>query len=284
MKWFYILTLIVTLSFQIKAQKIIPVTLLSDIVRETSGLIYLDNRFITHNDSGGEPALYEIDTITGDVSRTVFVRNAENYDWEDICRDSTFIFIADIGNNYGSRKDLRIYRILISDYLDEENDSVTSEVIHFSYSDQTVFSYPRFTTNYDAEALIAYKDSLYVFTKNWGDKKTNIYALPKEPGTYRVERLDSIGTNGLVTGAQYDAVKNEIFLCGYSLESPFVITISGFNSNRFSSGEVKKYPVLPEKGYSLQIEGIAMDNRNRFYLTAEKSVTGYPVLYRLIFE
>jgi len=41
---------------------------LSYNVRETSGLIYLNGKLITHNDSGGEPALYELDTITGNVT------------------------------------------------------------------------------------------------------------------------------------------------------------------------------------------------------------------------
>ena len=282
MRWFSILTLIVSLINEINAQKVVPVTILSDIVRETSGLICLDNRFITHNDSGGEPELYEIDSITGDVSRTVFVKNAENYDWEDISFDSTYIFVGDIGNNYGSRKNLRVYRILISDYL--QKDTVTAEVIHFNYADQTVFHYPLFKTNFDAETLVSYKDSLYVFTKNWGDRKTNIYAFPKKPGTYRAERVGSIDVRGLVTGGQYNTAKNEIFLCGYSLESPFVITISGIKQVPFSSGAVKKYPVMPEKGYSLQIEGITMDARDVVYLTAEKSRTGYPVLYRLVFK
>jgi len=67
------------------AQQISETTILSDSVLETSGLIFLDGRLITHNDSGDGAKLYEIDTLTGDVLRTVFIRNAPHRDWEDIC-------------------------------------------------------------------------------------------------------------------------------------------------------------------------------------------------------
>ena len=36
-------------------------TKLSKVIAETSGLALIDSTFWTHNDSGGEPALYEFD-------------------------------------------------------------------------------------------------------------------------------------------------------------------------------------------------------------------------------
>ena len=45
-------------------------TKLSTIVNETSGLLYWNHQVWTHNDSGGEPALYNIDSTTGKVIRT----------------------------------------------------------------------------------------------------------------------------------------------------------------------------------------------------------------------
>ena len=83
------------------SQQITEITQLHNSIKETSGLIFLDQKLITHNDSGGEPALYEIDTVSGNITRKVFISNAGNTDWEDICNDSTYIYIGDFGNKIG---------------------------------------------------------------------------------------------------------------------------------------------------------------------------------------
>jgi hypothetical protein len=183
MKFVYALLFVTIFPLSFYGQKITLLTALADSLKETSGLIYLNQKLITHNDSDGRPALYEIDTISGNVIRSVAVRNATNIDWEDICYDGSYLYIGDFGND-GSRKDLKIYRLPISGYLTTGNDTVTADTIRFNYSDQIDFTSSPFSTNFDAEALISYGDSLYIFTKNWGDKWTNIYALPKTPGNY----------------------------------------------------------------------------------------------------
>ena len=66
-------------------QQLTLVTTLQDSVDETSGLINLDGTLITHNDSGGQPVLYELDSVSGNVTRSVTIENATNTDWEDIC-------------------------------------------------------------------------------------------------------------------------------------------------------------------------------------------------------
>jgi hypothetical protein len=106
-------------------------------VNETSGLLFFDGKIITHNDSGGEPNLYEIDSLTGSLLRTIAINNASNIDWEAITEDETHIYIGDIGNNSGNRQDLCIYKILKTDY--EKNTTVDAEKISFSYEDQTDF-------------------------------------------------------------------------------------------------------------------------------------------------
>ncbi len=281
MKLIYISFLVIIFPLLVHGQQIIYVTTLHDSINETSGLIYLNQKLITHNDSGGEPILYEFDSISGHVSRAVFISNATNIDWEDLCYDSTYIYIADFGNNNGSRTDLKIYRLPISDYLMSTNDTVTVDTINFSYSDQTNFSPGPFTTNFDAEALISCNDSLYIFTKNWGNYWTNIYALPKTPGTYQIEKIDSINAQGLVTAATYNSAINTILLTGYTIISPFSIEISGFTPGQFSGGTVERYLLDPPTGSSIQIESISFLNQNQYYLTAEESPTGDPTLYRL---
>ena len=60
---------------------------LPEDVPESSGLIFYNNRLITHNDSGNLPRLYEMDTLSSQVIRTIRIDNATNIDWEDITQD-----------------------------------------------------------------------------------------------------------------------------------------------------------------------------------------------------
>jgi hypothetical protein len=285
MKLLYIsfFTLIFPLLFF--GQQLTLVTDLNESLHESSGLIYLNQKLITHNDSGGEAVLYEFDSISGEVTREVFLSNATNVDWEDLCYDDTYIYVADIGNNAGSRTDLKIYRILISDYFMTNNDTVSADIISFSYADQTNFTPTALTTNFDAEALISCNDSLYIFTKNWSNYWTNIYPIPKIPGTYQIEKIDSIDSEGLVTGATHNFSVNTIVLSGYTISgytisSNFITEISGFTPNQFSSGVIERYQVDPPIGSSRKIESIAFLNHYQYYLTAEQFYSSAS-LYRL---
>jgi len=171
--------------------------------------------------------------------------------------------------------------LLISDYLTTPNDTVTADIIHFTYLDQTDFNPGIFSTNFDAEAIISCNDSLYIFTKNWGNSWTNIYVLPKTPGTYQIEKIDSIDVQGLITGGIYDEIANTILLSGYTFTAPFIVEVSDFISNDFSNGTVHRYLIDPPLGSSLQIEGITSFAANQYYLTAEINAGGTASLYRL---
>lgn len=133
------------------------------VLKETSGLVFYDNRLITHNDSGNLPNLYEIDSISGNITRTVSISNASNVDWEDIAQDEDYLYIADIGNNNGTRTDLKIYRVLKTDY--ENSNSVEADIINYSYADQDDFTHNPNNTNWDAESLVVWEDKLYIFKK-----------------------------------------------------------------------------------------------------------------------
>ena len=97
------------LSMTVQAQKIIEIIPLSKTINETSGLEYFNGQFITHNDSGGEAALYSFNQ-EGEVIATYEVLNAKNKDWEDITQDDSHVYIGDHGNNKASRKGLKIYK------------------------------------------------------------------------------------------------------------------------------------------------------------------------------
>ena len=209
---------------------------LPEQVFETSGLIFYNGKLITHNDSGNLAQLYELDTITLQITRTVTIENAVNVDWEDIAQDDTHIYVADIGNNNGDRQDLAILKIEKQAY--DSSDRVFAERIDFIYEDQEDF-----TTNpnsdWDAEALFVLGDDLVILTKQWQAQGTVAYRIPKFPGAFLAERLDNYQVNGLVTGATYDSQLEELYVVGYNqFLAPFFMVFQDVGSADIFSGEV----------------------------------------------
>src|SRR5690606_4107319 len=103
---------------------------LPDALNECSGMVRLDGDiYVGHNDSGDKPRLYLFRLTTGELVRTVEVRGAKHRDWEEMTEDSTYVYVADTGNNGGTRKDLGIYRISKSAL--RAGDEVTADQIRF---------------------------------------------------------------------------------------------------------------------------------------------------------
>ncbi|MEW4922279.1 T9SS type A sorting domain-containing protein [Algibacter sp. 2305UL17-15] len=235
---------------------------------ESSGAIFFNDNLITHTDSGGENKLYELDTISGLVTRAVSITNATNSDWEAITQDDTSIYIGDIGNNNGTRTDLKIYKISKSDYT--SSTGIMAETIAFNYSDQTDFTSNPNNTIWDAEALISFDDNnLILFTKNWVDGVTKGYVIPKTAGTYTVSPLSqTLESDGLTTGGTFNRLTGKLYLVGYSkLLLPFVWECSNFDANEVFSGTNIK-TMLSSLGQE-QIEAIAHVDANRYLITSE---------------
>lgn len=272
----FLLVLSSTVPLQAQTVAASTVTQLSNPIEETSGLLHWNGRLITHNDSGDGPFLYEIDSTNGTVLRTVFINNASSQDWEAICHDDTYLYIGDFGNNNGTRTNLRIFRVAQSDYLN--SDTVNADTISFSYADQTSFASNTFQTNFDAEAFVALGDSLYIFTKNWGNFRSNIYPMPKLPGTYSVIKSDSIMTQGLVTGATFEPISNTIFLVGYDFTSQFVYRILQPTGLPFSQPGNQRFSLTVPA--ATQTEAIAPLDSNSYLVTAEASSGQAAHLYK----
>lgn len=242
---------------------------LPERVKETSGLLFLDGKIITHNDSGDAANLYEIDSLSGIIVRTVSISNATNIDWEDMAENDTHIFIADIGNNNGDRLDLKIYSILKSDF--KNNTSISAEIISFSYEDQADFSSQPNSSNFDAEGIVVYENNLLIFTKNWADFETNVYKIPLNAGSYIASKVSSANVEGLITSAVYNT--DRFFLTGYDTSlKPFLIYI-GFNRTPgvaiFSSG-FTRVSLENELDQGSQIEAITnIGATGKYYISRE---------------
>lgn len=248
-------------------------------VFETSGLIWWRGSYWTHNDSGGENEIYRLDSLTGKIIQTVKIQNVVNVDWEDIDQDDDYIYIGDFGNNLGNRTDLSIYKLPKKSITDKENDTITAEIITFSYGDQQVYTVRNRAHNYDCEALISYGDSLYLFSKNWADHRCRIYALPKNQGHYILPPVGEFNADGLITGAAMDQNANQMVLCGYKNYLPFVWILSDFGNTDFFGGNKRRvdFKELP----ATQTEGITCIRKGVYSISAEKTKVNRAKIFSL---
>ena len=247
------------------------ITKLASVIKETSGLIYYNNRFWTMNDSGGKPIIYAFDDETGKIKQKVKVLFSTNYDWESIAQDSLYIYIGDFGNNSGTRKLYKIYKIAKKSIKHSKDRSVIPEVINFTYEDQTDFTRGHLQTAYDCEAFLCFKDRLYLFSKDWKTRHTTLYILPKTKGTYKAKKVYTFNCNGLITGADISKNNKIVALIGYENFYPFMWIFTDFKNDNFFSGN--KVRLNLNSIYNAQTESIAFKNADTdtLYVTCERS-------------
>ena len=236
---------------------------LAGTLSETSGLIFWNNKLWTQNDNT-DINIYSLDTLSGNIFHAFPLSGIPNKDWEEISQDDNYVYIGDFGNNSGSRTDLRIFRISKNSLA---GNSPVIDSIKFSYSDQVDFSSGSNSTDFDCEAFIISRDSIYLFTKQWVSKKTSVYSLSKNPGSYTAKLRSSFDVDGLITGAVYLESERIIALSGYSdLLDPFVYLLYDFKGSDFFTGNKRKIALLIPYH---QTEGIASSNAIKYYISNE---------------
>ena len=244
---------------------------LPEEVKETSGLFFHNGRLWTHNDSGGKPILYALDTTTFEVVQRITLDKVKNKDWEDVCTDGENVFVGDFGNNKGNRKDLRIYMFPLAD-IPQGGDAVLAvDSITFRFADQMDFS-KRKVHDFDCESFFASDKNLYLFSKGWETGTTRLYRLPKTPGDYVAEVVNGFDSQGLLTGADYDRENHVLVLVGYvkTIWKPFMYLFFDFDENGEKLSNCRfEMPHLA----GAQTEGVCFFDNGRCYLTAETSPT-----------
>ena len=241
-------------------------------VRETSGLFFHNGRLWTHNDSGGKPILFALDTMTFEVVQKVTLSNAKNKDWEDVCTDGETVFVGDFGNNKGKRKNLRIYTFPLLDLPKEGDTTLMVDSITFRFGDQTDFDYEKHEHDFDCEAMFATEDYLYLFSKGWATGTTRMYRLPKRPGNYVAKVVNGFDSQGLITGADYDRENHILVVVGYvkSIWKPFMYLIFDFDEEGVKLSN-RRFELPQWAG--AQTEGICFFDDGRCYVSAETSPT-----------
>lgn len=238
--------------------------LLSEKIKETSGLIFWKDKFWTQNDDT-DTNLYALDTISGAIVETYSLSGVTNTDWEELAQDENNIYVGDFGNNAsGDRRDLKILSI--------DKASLVSKrpkvgYINFSYENQKKFERQKPNkTNFDCEAFVVTQDSIFLFTKEWKTKKTTLYKLPKTTGNHTAQLKAIFNAKGLVTGASL--FKNTLALCGYTKKGkPFVEVFYDFKDHNFFSAKHLKIKLKPRFS---QIEAISTPDGLHYFLTNEQ--------------
>jgi len=242
---------------------------LSDKVDETSGLIFYRGSIWTLNDSGGKPQIYRLNSKTGKVVQVVNIKNAKNIDFEDLTQDDDFIYVGDMGNNYGNRKNLCIYKIAKADIPKEGDINLKAELIKFKYADQKSFQKKNRRNDFDCEAIVSVGDKLYLFTKNWVDAKTRVYAAPKKAGDFTLEVVDEFNVDGLITAAEYQAETKTLSLLGYKDFMPFIWVFWNYQEQDFFGGEKRRFNM--ESIHGAQTEGVCFNGKGDVLISCEQS-------------
>jgi len=233
--------------------------------QETSGLAYFNAGLWSLNDTDNPNEIYEIDTLSGEVLRTVVLDTFRNVDWEEMAENASYLYVGDFGNNIGNRRDLRILRVAKTAL---SNDTVDVQEIRFTFSDQTDFSQNPNNHNFDCEAFIYHGDSLHLFTKNWVDNQTRHYTLSAEPGDHVARLKSTFNANGLITAADINE-EGVIVLLGYQGVNNFLWLLFDYPGDQFFEGNKRRI----ELGLVLtngQTEGLAFNSNGGGYISAER--------------
>lgn len=238
------------------------------------------HQLVALNDSGNKPYLYVFSENDRKKVRTIKVNGVKNNDWEELASDDKSIYVGDFGNNGGTRQNLMVYKISKDDLLQKEE--VDAEIISFRYDGQTKFNDSN-RHNFDCEAMICKGDSLFLFSKNRGDFRTDVYGFPKAVGEHVATKMGSFDSEGLVTGADFISKGNggELALVGYSIHGkafyPFILYFPDVQNSRFLDGEFEwiKFDQV------LQTETIIFHGHDEVYLTNEEEDGSDGLIYKV---
>lgn len=240
---------------------------LTDSLQESSGLNFFGEQLYTFNDSGNSSELFQIHPQSGKILNKIKLA-IQNTDWEALANDGSHFYVGDFGNNAGSRKDLKIYKIpLATDSLHTDNIAA----IPFFYPEQKNFVPKNLNHNYDTEAMIFHRGNINIFTKEWSSKAVTRYIIhPNITKSQAAVKLESYPINFVVTDAAYFSKK--LYLVGYTKKTEVFLSIFTEDDNGLFFSQKPQTYYLGTAFSVGQVEGIAVDDTG-VYISSEKFVS-----------
>ena len=234
---------------------------LPDILEETSGLAILNDTLWTLNDSGNEAALYAISTKGALLDKRDTTKT--NIDWEDMTIVNGNMLVADMGNNFGTRKNLHLLEIDLSN-----GGATTLDSIPFHYPEQDNFDFQQ-ATHFDAEGIVVVENKIVVFTKNRSTLTSEVYVISPSGGP--ATKMGSFAVGSLITGADYHQESKTLALTGYRRDdNQYLYVIDNFSLSAVADANISQYD-LDFNG--AQIEAISITDAKTFWVTSEKTTT-----------
>lgn len=240
----------------------------SDVLKENSGLTFFNGKLYTFNDGGNTSDIFEINPQTAQIEKTI-PTNLKNIDWEAAASDSVNIYIGEIGNNAGMRRDLRIYKIPMDNVDGVINANSISE-IPFYYPEQNDFSKRNINNDFDSEAMIFINGKIHLFTKEWVSRAVSHYVIdPNISENQPAQKIEAFEIGYVVTDAEY--FEGKLYLIGYTKKSEVFLSIFDETTpGIFFENKPKKY-YLGSSVKLGQVEGIAVDH-NGVYISGEQFI------------
>lgn len=234
---------------------------LPDILEETSGLAILNDTLWTLNDSGNEAALYAISTKGALLDKRYTTKT--NIDWEDMTIVNGNMLVADMGNNFGTRKNLHLLEIDLSN-----GGATTLDSIPFHYPEQDNFDFQQIT-HFDAEGIVVVENKIVVFTKNRSTLTSEVYVISPSGGP--ATKMGSLAVGSLITGADYHQESKTLALTGYRRDdNQYLYVIDNFSLSAVADANISQYN-LDFNG--AQIEAISIIDAKTFWITSEETTT-----------
>lgn len=253
-------------------------------INESSGLCLSGNDpaiFWTLNDSGGEPCVFAIDQ-EGRTRAKVRVREAANFDWEDIAlgKDAggaPVLFIGDIGDNFFMRPSVQIYQVpepavSAPGQAVEETESAVPQLWRANYPDG----------KHNAESLLVHPVTgrLYILTKS-ENGKCALYRFPQPLQAKASMPLEKVADlvfppltragkrphdNCMTTAACFSPDGSHLLAATYSSLYEWEVPRGGPVEEAF-----RKPPVRIDPGLVGQLEGACYDRDGRtIWFTSER--------------
>ncbi|PZX55544.1 hypothetical protein [Algoriphagus chordae] len=253
----------------------VPIGTITDSgLEEISGIAcsrVLPGVMYVHNDSGGEAAVYLLDSMANKLGKIEFL-GTRNRDWEDIAigpgdDGKTYIYVGDIGDNNAAYEEIVIYRIPEPDGIYPSSRTLPQK---------TTLKYPGGAR--DAESLMVDPISGDIFIVSKRDSLNTLYRLPADKfgeGESELEELIKLPFSS-ATAADISADGRQILVKNY-----LAIYYWKRKSGESVAQAMGREPILIP--YTVEPQGEAIGFRpdgKVFYTLSEKRFNLDPVLYK----